>query len=54
MVDTVKLYFEEAPVIKAGRYNIFQDTKLKDLIRSFENGDVQNFKLTVIEGTVKK
>ena len=46
--------FEEAPVIKAGRYNIFQDTKLKDLIRSFENGDVQNFKLTVIEGTVAK
>lgn len=46
--------FKEAPVIKAGRYNILPNYSIKDLINAFENGDVQQFKFTVIEGTVAK
>jgi len=46
--------FKEAPVIKTGRYNILPNYSIKDLINAFENGDVQQFKLTVIEGTVAK
>ena len=46
--------FREAPVIKTGRYNILTNYSIKDLINAFENGDVQQFKFTVIEGTVAK
>jgi UPF0755 protein len=46
--------FKEAPVIKTGRYNILSNYSIKDLINAFENGDVQQFKFTVIEGTVAK
>ena len=46
--------FKEAPVIKTGRYNILPNYSIKDLINAFENGDVQQFKFTVIEGTVAK
>ncbi len=46
--------FKEAPVIKTGRYNILPDYSIKDLIDVFENGNVQQFKFTVIEGTVAK
>ena len=46
--------FKEAPVIKAGRYNILPNSSIKDLIDAFANGDVQQFKFTVIEGTVAK
>ena len=46
--------FKEAPVIKAGRYNILPNYSIKDLIDAFANGDVQQFKFTVIEGTVAK
>ena len=46
--------FKEDPVIKAGRYNIFPDTTISELIDSFEDGDVQLFKLAIIEGTVAK
>ena len=46
--------FKEAPVIKAGRYNILPNYSVKDLIDAFANGDVQQFKFTVIEGTVAK
>ena len=46
--------FKEAPVIKTGRYNILPNYSIKDLINAFENGNVQQFKFTVIEGTVAK
>tara|TARA_B100000941_G_scaffold131241_1_gene92696 strand:+ start:306 stop:1247 length:942 start_codon:yes stop_codon:yes gene_type:complete len=49
-----KYIFEEDPIIKAGRYNIFPDTTVSELIEQFEDGDVQLFKLTIIEGTVAK
>ena len=46
--------FKEDPIIKAGRYNIFPDTSISELIERFEDGDVQLFKLAIIEGTVAK
>ena len=49
-----KYIFEEDPIIKAGRYNIFPDTTISELIEQFEDGDVQLFKLAIIEGTVAK
>ena len=49
-----KYIFKEDPVIKAGRYNIFPDTTISELIQRFEDGDVQLFKLAIIEGTVAK
>tara|TARA_B100000886_G_scaffold41891_1_gene25753 strand:- start:1320 stop:2261 length:942 start_codon:yes stop_codon:yes gene_type:complete len=49
-----KYIFEEDPIIKAGRYNIFPDTTISELIEQFEVGDVQLFKLAIIEGTVAK
>ncbi len=50
----IKYIFKEDPIIKAGRYNIFPDTSISDLIDRFEKGDVQLFKLTIIEGSVAK
>ena len=50
----LKYIFEEDPIIKAGRYNIFPDTTVSELIEQFEDGDVQLFKLAIIEGTVAK
>tara|TARA_B100000927_G_scaffold79188_1_gene63255 strand:- start:2947 stop:3939 length:993 start_codon:yes stop_codon:yes gene_type:complete len=47
-----KYIFKDHPVIKAGRYNIPPNSSVSDLIRRFEDGDVQLFKLAVIEGTV--
>ena len=49
-----KYIFVEDPIIKAGRYNIFPDTTISELIEQFEDGDVQLFKLAIIEGTVAK
>lgn len=49
-----KYIFKEDPVIKAGRYNIFPNTSISELIERFEEGDVQLFKLAIIEGTVAK
>lgn len=49
-----KYIFEEDPIIKAGRYNVFPDTTVSELIEQFEDGDVQQFKLAIIEGTVAK
>ena len=49
-----KYIFEKDPIIKAGRYNIFPDTTISELIEQFEDGDVQLFKLAIIEGTVAK
>ena len=49
-----KYMFKESPVIKAGRYNIFPNTTVSELIERFEDGDVQLFKITIIEGTVAK
>ena len=46
--------FKEDPIIKAGRYNIFPNTSISELIERFEDGDVQLFKLAIIEGTVAK
>ena len=46
--------FKRDPIIKAGRYNIFPDTTISELIERFEDGDVQLFKLAIIEGTVAK
>ena len=49
-----KYIFKDDPVIKAGRYNIFPNTSISELIERFEEGDVQLFKLAIIEGTVAK
>ena len=49
-----KYIFKDHPVIKAGRYNIPSNSSISDLIKRFEEGDVQLFKLAVIEGTVAK
>ena len=49
-----KYMFKESPVIKAGRYNIFPNTTVSELIERFEDGDVQLFKIAIIEGTVAK
>ena len=49
-----KYMFKESPVIKAGRYNIFPNTTVSELIERFEDGDVQLFKIVIIEGTVAK
>ncbi len=49
-----KYIFKDDPVIKAGRYNIFPNTSISELIKRFEEGDVQLFKLAIIEGTVAK
>ena len=50
----LRYIFRESPVIKAGRYTIHRDTKLGTLIDRFEDGDVEKFKFTIIEGTVAK
>ena len=44
--------FKDYPVIKAGRYNIFNNSSVSELIERFEEGDVQLFKFSIIEGTV--
>jgi UPF0755 protein len=49
-----KYLFKDHPVIKAGRYNIPANSSVSELIKRFEEGDVQLFKLAVIEGTVAK
>ena len=49
-----KYIFKDDPVIKAGRYNIFPNTSISELIERFEEGDVQLFKIAIIEGTVAK
>ena len=46
--------FLKNPIIKAGRYNIFPNTTVSELIERFEDGDVQLFKIAIIEGTVAK
>tara|TARA_B100000161_G_scaffold217647_1_gene162643 strand:+ start:556 stop:1380 length:825 start_codon:yes stop_codon:yes gene_type:complete len=46
--------FKEDPVIKAGRYNIYPNSSVSELIDRFEDGDVQLFKLAIIEGTTAK
>ena len=40
------------PIVKAGRYNIYPETRLNKLIDRFSDGDVENFKFTIIEGTI--
>lgn len=47
-----KYLFKDHPVIKAGIYNIPANSSVSELIKRFEEGDVQLFKLAVIEGTV--
>ena len=47
-----KYLFKDHPVIKAGRYNIPANSSISELITRFKEGDVQLFKLAVIEGTV--
>ena len=49
-----KYILKEDPVIKAGRYNIFPNSSVSELIDRFEDGDVQLFKLAIIEGTIAK
>ena len=49
-----KYILKEDPVIKAGRYNIFPNSSVSELIDRFEDGDVQLFKLVIIEGTIAK
>ena len=50
----LKYIFRDSPVIKAGRYTIYRDSKLDSLIDRFVIGDVEEFKFTIIEGTVAK
>ena len=50
----LKYIFRDSPVIKAGRYTIYRDSKLDTLIDRFIIGDVEEFKFTIIEGTVAK
>ncbi len=50
----LKYLFRDSPVIKAGRYTIYRDSKLDSLIDRFVIGDVEKFKFTIIEGTVAK
>ena len=50
----LKYIFRDSPIIKAGRYTIYRDSKLESLIERFVIGDVENFKFTIIEGTVAK
>ena len=50
----LKYIFRASPVIKAGRYSIYRDSKLESLINRFVIGDVEKFKFTIIEGTVAK
>jgi UPF0755 protein len=40
------------PIVKAGRYNIYPETRLKKLIDRFSEGDIERFRFTVIEGTI--
>ena len=50
----LNICLKEDPVIKAGRYNIFPNSSVSELIDRFEDGDVQLFKLAIIEGTIAK
>ena len=38
--------------MKAGRYNIYPETRLNKLIDRFSDGDIERFRFTVIEGTI--
>lgn len=40
------------PIVKAGRYNIYPETSLNNLIERFSDGDIERFRFTVIEGTI--
>ena len=40
------------PIVKAGRYNIYPETRLRKLIDRFSEGDIERFRFTVIEGTI--
>lgn len=39
------------PIVKAGRYNIYPETRLNKLIDRFSEGDIERFRFTIIEGT---
>ena len=45
----LKYIFRDSPVIKAGRYTIYRDSKLDSLIDRFVIGDVEEFKFTIID-----
>ncbi|MDA0345248.1 MAG: endolytic transglycosylase MltG, partial [Proteobacteria bacterium] len=40
------------PIVKAGRYNIYPETRLNQLIKRFSDGDIERFRFTIIEGTI--
>ena len=37
------------PIVKAGRYNIYPETRLNKLIDRFSDGDIERFRFTVID-----
>jgi len=44
--------FHGTPIVKAGRYNIYPETRLNKLIKRFSDGDIERFRFTIIEGTI--